>query len=327
MEQICHKMQPSDVEAVIFHYPCQDGLASAWVAHYFLENQPIFIPVQNIQNNEKLFQNVCDKIAGKNVIILDFSFDLDQTMRLKSHAKNLIILDHHVTNKERLESLDFAYFDMNRSGAGLAWDYFSPKCGGSPIDINYNNYNNSADISFFKRDKRPTFIDFIQDRDLWTWHLPQSKDFCEGFHYYTSLEDDFQNCFRYFDELMTNTDLINRYIDLGRTLRLKKEKTMKNIVEHNQKRYTYRFGETDYRVALCNSTGDFKSDLGNMFAVLPDCDFAAIWSYDHNNEEYWCSLRSVGDIDVSKIASHFGGGGHPNAAGCAFKQHPIAVFS
>ena len=29
-----------------------------------------------------------------------------------------------------------------------------------------------------------------------------------------------------------------------------------------------------------------------------------------------CSLRSVGDFDVSAMAKEFGGGGHKNAAGC-----------
>ena len=28
------------------------------------------------------------------------------------------------------------------------------------------------------------------------------------------------------------------------------------------------------------------------------------------------SLRGKGDVDVSRIAALFGGGGHPNAAGC-----------
>ena len=33
--------------------------------------------------------------------------------------------------------------------------------------------------------------------------------------------------------------------------------------------------------------------------------------------EYKVSMRSNGDVDVSKIAVHFGGGGHIKAAGCS----------
>jgi phosphoesterase RecJ-like protein len=31
------------------------------------------------------------------------------------------------------------------------------------------------------------------------------------------------------------------------------------------------------------------------------------------------SLRAKGDVDVSRIAARFGGGGHPNAAGCTVR--------
>ena len=31
------------------------------------------------------------------------------------------------------------------------------------------------------------------------------------------------------------------------------------------------------------------------------------------------SLRGKGDVDVSRVAARFGGGGHPNAAGCTVK--------
>lgn len=42
----------------------------------------------------------------------------------------------------------------------------------------------------------------------------------------------------------------------------------------------------------------------------------AIFIYETNSGEYKVSLRSNGDVNVSKIAHHFGGGGHVKAAGC-----------
>ena len=41
--------------------------------------------------------------------------------------------------------------------------------------------------------------------------------------------------------------------------------------------------------------------------------FSLVWQRDKNRIEV--SLRSNGDLDVSKIASKFKGGGHKNAAG------------
>ena len=43
---------------------------------------------------------------------------------------------------------------------------------------------------------------------------------------------------------------------------------------------------------------------------------AAIFLYEAEAGEYKVSLRSNGDVNVSKIALHFGGGGHVKAAGC-----------
>ncbi len=46
---------------------------------------------------------------------------------------------------------------------------------------------------------------------------------------------------------------------------------------------------------------------------------AAIFLYEASPEEYKVSMRSNGDVNVSKIAVHFGGGGHIKAAGCTMK--------
>ena len=42
----------------------------------------------------------------------------------------------------------------------------------------------------------------------------------------------------------------------------------------------------------------------------------AIFIYEIGEQEYKISLRSNGNVDVNRIASYFGGGGHVKAAGC-----------
>jgi oligoribonuclease NrnB/cAMP/cGMP phosphodiesterase (DHH superfamily) len=49
---------------------------------------------------------------------------------------------------------------------------------------------------------------------------------------------------------------------------------------------------------------------------IPDVDFAV-----HFSDRGQLSFRSIGDVDVSAIAStYFGGGGHPNASGASFGE-------
>ncbi|MBQ8184762.1 MAG: bifunctional oligoribonuclease/PAP phosphatase NrnA [Lachnospiraceae bacterium] len=45
----------------------------------------------------------------------------------------------------------------------------------------------------------------------------------------------------------------------------------------------------------------------------------AIFLYEVENHEYKVSMRSNGPVNVSEIASYFGGGGHVKAAGCTMK--------
>ena len=56
------------------------------------------------------------------------------------------------------------------------------------------------------------------------------------------------------------------------------------------------------------------SEIGSRLS--PDCDFAMIWYYDHDDRMVKVSLRAFHDhIDVSEIAKKYGGGGHKKAAG------------
>lgn len=43
---------------------------------------------------------------------------------------------------------------------------------------------------------------------------------------------------------------------------------------------------------------------------------AAIFIYESQPQTFKVSLRSNGEVDVSKVAAFFGGGGHVRAAGC-----------
>ncbi len=46
---------------------------------------------------------------------------------------------------------------------------------------------------------------------------------------------------------------------------------------------------------------------------------AAIFLYETSEQEYKVSMRSIGNVDVSKVAVTFGGGGHKRAAGVTMK--------
>src|SRR3990167_3750811 len=145
-------------DAIIYHGPCPDGTGGLWSACYY---KPI-----EIRYACKAGVNPIDDYTGMNVIFVDICPTLDYLLNLVKKAKYVVILDHHkssermiLDNTSKLSEISNLHieFDMKRSGCQIAWDYF------------------------FDNIQRPFFIDYIADRDLWTWKLPHSKEINSAF--------------------------------------------------------------------------------------------------------------------------------------------------
>lgn len=89
--------------------------------------------------------------ADRHIIIVDFSYNRETLLSIKQKCKSLLVLDHHVTAQQELKGLNFAKFDMNKSGAVMAWEHFH----GPILDL---------------------MLAYIQDYDLWQFQLPYSKE-------------------------------------------------------------------------------------------------------------------------------------------------------
>lgn len=90
-------------------------------------------------------------VAGRDVIILDFSYPRDVLLQALKIARSLLVLDHHKTAKEALDGLPFCIFSEDKSGGRLAWEYFH----GSQ--------------------KPPWLVDYTEDRDFWRHQLEDSE--------------------------------------------------------------------------------------------------------------------------------------------------------
>jgi nanoRNase/pAp phosphatase (c-di-AMP/oligoRNAs hydrolase) len=95
-----------------------------------------------------------------------------------------------------------------------------------------------------------------------------------------------------------------------------------------------KVGENSYSAFVCNSDTHI-SDLGNAAILMKDdsgqplYDLALMWSWKEKKREFSVSLRSFNEspADVSKIAAHFGGGGHRNAAGFTSRDLEFLKFT
>lgn len=294
------------IDVVIYHYPCMDGFASAYVVNRYYKDMNI---TRNIYYLSKKIDGlpIDENIyIGKNVLMVDIVTSDYKT--IKEKANSLVILDHHKTSRDNLTGLDYAYFNMSKSGVGLAWEYF------------------------YENQQMPYFLQTIQDRDLWTFKLDKSREFNEGLYNALFLEDTYDkknNLFDnlYLEHLRDDKTLFNKYYDMGVELNRIKQEKIKEIASSTEI-HNVVIDNKDYRAAISNCSHDIASDLGNYLVSNTDCDFAILWRYDTDAAMYYYSLRSTDKkTDVSAICKFFGGGGHRNAAGCESKEHPTIFFA
>ena len=261
-------VDPHLIDFVIYHGSCSDGFGAAYAAHKLLGNKATYFVGR--------YGEYPPDVTGKNVAIVDFSYDRETTEFMAKRANSLIILDHHKTAFERLGGMPELYFDNNHSGAILSWNFFHP--GKEP----------------------PRFLKYIEDRDLWKWELPYSKEFSAAFD---MVPYDFFEFEKFEDDSVVD-DAVNR----GKYI-LAYSKTVIKKVADNAVERSWR----GKKVMVVNSS-HWMSEIGNKLAI--DSDFVVIWYYDHENHKTKVSLRAHhDDIDVAEIAQIYGGGGHKKAAG------------
>jgi len=258
---------------VLYHKACTDGTGSKFAAWKKFGNNAEYIAVN-------YGEPVPPMNFGSEVYIVDFSYDRDVLKQLYSVHKSVVVLDHHKTAEEALKGCPGCHFDMHRSGCVMAWQYFHP-------DV-----------------KVPELLLDIQDRDLWLFNRPFSKEIHAGLQLLKG------------DMLMWNgvVESPARYQQLvqeGRLL-LKRQKI---AIESAVKGKVKIVNMSNHRVGITNTT-DLASEIGNAIceSKVHNVDFAVCYCIN-SNDDVLLSFRSVGDFDVSPIAARLGGGGHKNASG------------
>lgn len=293
-----------DFDAIIYHGPCLDGTSGLWCACHY---SPI-----KTRYACKAGLDPTGDYTNMNVIFIDICPKLEYLIKLVKIAKYVVILDHHkssekviLDNSKLLSQIKNLYveFDMNRSGCQMAWDYF------------------------FENSSRPFFIDYIADRDLWTWKLHASKEINTALY---ELEYINSSNLDKMTELMKNPEDKLKYLEeSGKIFETCKKREL-DIALHNAIEAKICFEDKTYRIWLGgNINPTLRSELGNLLCSLTFKDgsypdFSACWQYNPKTNEWWISLRgdSKNSPDLSVLSTKFGGGGHPMASGFTIYSCP-----
>ena len=274
------------MDLIISHNHCPDGFCAAYIAKKkYPEAEVLFL--------DHGFVPPFGTVKGKDVLVLDFSWSTRADNDAMAHdAKSFRILDHHKTAQATLEGAPYAVFDMKRSGAGLAWDYLFGK---DSIKLKV-----LADCSFEYNLplERPWYVNYVEDRDLWNWKFPKSKEICA---YLGTLPFTFEAWDR-----LGEVDLKDALV-LGCGALAHIDHYVREAVQQAQTGILQ-----GYKTAVLNVPYLNCSEVGNELAKTHEVSLT--W-FERGDGMIQFSLRSIGDIDVSAIAKIFGGGGHRNAAG------------
>ena len=102
-------------DLVLYHAECTDGFGAAW-AIWKRYPSAEFIPADHGFPPPV-------SCAGRRVVIVDFSYSRPILEEMAKEATALQVLDHHITAQEALRGLPYVHFDLDKSGAVLAWEW------------------------------------------------------------------------------------------------------------------------------------------------------------------------------------------------------------
>lgn len=264
-----HKM------VIVYHAHCADGVGAAWAAHCEFPYAEVIPAGYQKELSEEFLQSLTNAV----VLIVDFSFDADNMRRICEKAKYVELLDHHITALQKLVDFEAENFDMSsckteRSGCGIVWEWLH---GNEPM---------------------PPLLSHVEDRDLWLFKLPDTKQVMAGFFSYEMKLD-------VFDHYAYRTEPLKAAGEVA--LRIE-NRHVESIIKQCKREWNIQ----GYKMAVVNCNGMFASEVGSRLASTYDL---VITYFDDDTEGRKFSLRSKGDINVANLCKKFGGGGHKNAAG------------
>lgn len=258
--------------AILYHGGCPDGVGGAYAAWKKFGDSADYIPVRHGHPPP-------EHLDGMDLYFVDFCYPKPVMDEIAKIAKSITVLDHH----EGIRDVASAYpgiFDTSRSGATIAWSYFHP---GTQV---------------------PKLLSYIEDGDLYTFALPNSRDI---------LAYVYSGPFQVFEHLDTlareisDDEEFKRVAHVGAFFAQHHGHIVDGLVQHAE---LVQF--EGYECFLVGGSGEFISDTGNRLAQLKP-PIAIVLTADATHLRV--SLRSDKTIDVSVIARKYGGNGHPAAAG------------
>ncbi|MES2384031.1 MAG: DHHA1 domain-containing protein [Pseudomonadota bacterium] len=273
-----HKDDP--LPLILYHgRRCPDGFAAALAAWLYYGGRAEF---RGLDHGEISAVEQLPALDGRAVYILDFSFPAAILRGIEQRAAKLVMLDHHQSAAEKLSGFacrcGVVHFDMDKSGARLAWEFFHPD---APL---------------------PALVRFVEDRDIWVWQYPESAGFLAAL----DMEDfDFA---RWAAIASFSPEELAAFTARGRAMDEKFSKLAADMAEDARP-----LSFNGQNGLMVNAPGAFHSLLGDLLSRKSGT-FALMWTLGKDGGVK-AGLRSQRGFNCIALAESMGGGGHAQACG------------
>lgn len=267
---------------VLYHgRSCPDGFAAALAARLYYGDA---VECVGLDHGDVKTVSDLPELDGRAVYILDFSFDADILTAIEQRAAKLVLLDHHKSAAEKLTGFacrcGVVHFDMSKSGARLAWEFFHPD---APV---------------------PALVSYVEDRDIWAWKHPESPAFL------AALDMEPLDFGRWAQIAAYGPQELETFMARGQAMDEKFAKLAADIAEG-----ALPVVFNGQHGLMVNAPGVFHSLVGDLLSK--QCGtFGLMWSAGKGGVVK-VGLRSQRNFDCIPLAESMGGGGHAQA--CGFK--------
>jgi oligoribonuclease NrnB/cAMP/cGMP phosphodiesterase (DHH superfamily) len=333
------EQKPTQSRLVIIHDTDADGIAAAWCIKQGFSgehSETVCIPQRAGINDipEGL-------LPDDTVYLVDRTYPWVTLVELSKLVFQVTVIDHHKSAKEQLYKdavqsglyeLEF-YNNVDGNGIDGARTYLHITYANLVVAVDVDNSACMLAWSYVRenatvhRTEPPWFISYIEDRDMWWFKLPFSKEINAGLHFkghtfenyhkwlanqlYWSNNTDKEHCISVGSIVLATQQRIIEGIAHGPTVSWW---MLKNPVIPHQ----------EYLTAMVCCPFSLISDLGNYMLTCDKegyekPDVVLVYNWDVVKKCYIYSIRSV--VDMLWLAQLYGGGGHPKA--CRFSTEGV----
>ncbi len=272
---------------VLYHAHCMDGYAAAWAAWKKFANTADYQAVRHQTP-------IPNFVEGAELYIVDFCYPMDVLVKAAKKARKIVVLDHHISAQKEFEQ----YKKHSTIPSNLEMKFVQEHSGCMIV------------WHYFQDDvEPPLLLRHIEDHDLWRHQLAKTEEISKALYLRLPLP------FAEFEKI--------KVADLKREGAILQTQQQLNVARLLKANHTVTLkGKKGLAV---NAPSMFSSDLGHALAEQSGT-FGLTYYYHGKRQCYECSLRSIGEFDVSGLAKALGGGGHKNAAGFSVDRQTFFSF-